>query len=83
MATNHPSTIHHRWLLGLHDTTAWWFCYDREQAVALDIDLLDTVLSAQTGAMAVVYADYCTVPDELMLARGARFKKIPRDIPRL
>lgn len=82
-AGQEPPTGAHRWLLGLHDRTAWWFCYDREQAVVLDIDLLSSILAAKTGETSVVYADYCTVPDEVMQARGIRFKKIPRDIPRL
>ena len=76
-------TNQHRWLMGVNEGTAWWFCYEREQAVVLDVDLFSTVVSAKTGETAVVYADYCTLPDDLMQARGIRFKKIPRDIPRL
>ncbi len=76
-------TNQHRWLMGVNEGTAWWFCYEREQAVVLDVDLFSTVVSAKTGETSVVYADYCTLPDDLMQTRGIRFKKIPRDIPRL
>ena len=81
--TNNQSTNNHPWLLGVHEDTAWWFCYARERAIVLDVDLFSTVLVAKAGGTNVVYADYCTLPDELMQARGIRFKKIPRDIPRL
>ncbi len=83
VAVGEGGSLQHPWLLGVHEGTAWWFCYDREQAVVLDIELLSTILAAKTGETAVVYADYCTLPDDLMQARGIRFKKIPRDIPRL
>ncbi|MFN4254303.1 MAG: site-specific DNA-methyltransferase, partial [Saprospiraceae bacterium] len=69
----------HRYFLGSHEGTAWWFCYERERAVALDLGLFAEVLAAKTGEATVVYADYCTVPDALMQARNVRFKKIPRD----
>ena len=83
MVLSEVGPLPHPWLLGVHESTAWWFCYDRAQAVVLDIDLLSTILSTKAGETAVVYADYCTLPDDLMQARGIRFKKIPRDIPRL
>lgn len=73
----------HPWLLGSHDGTDWWFCYDRERAVSLDLTLLATLKKDKTGAAIVAYADYCTLPDDLLKKENIRFKKIPRDVPRL
>jgi len=78
-----PQQEKHPWLLGTHDGTDWWFCYDRERAVSLDIVLLGALKKGKVGTATVVYADYCTLPDDLLKKENIRFKKIPRDVPRL
>ena len=80
-----PAPDAHRYFLGQHEGTAWWFCYEAAEAVALNPALFGQILAEKPAGCtaAVVYADYCTVPDATLAARHIRFKKIPRDIPRL
>lgn len=73
----------HPWLLGSHDGTDWWFCYEREHAVSLDLAVLATLKKGKIGTAIVAYADFCTLPDDLLKKENIRFKKIPRDVPRL
>ena len=67
--------------LGIHESTAYYFCYDSEATTMLDYDLLGTI---QTQAeQYIIYADSCTLSDEYLQQKHIIFKKIPRDITRL
>lgn len=67
--------------LGIHEGTAYYFCYNPELVTTLDYDLLGTF---QTRAKQyIVYADSCILSDEYLQQKHIIFKKIPRDITRL
>lgn len=67
--------------LGIHEGTAYYFCYDPEATTTLDYELLGTI---QTQAeQYIIYADSCTLSDEYLQQKHIIFKKIPRDITRL
>lgn len=67
--------------LGIHEDTAYYFCYDPEATTTLGYELLGTI---QTPAeQYIIYADSCTLADEYLQQKHIIFKKIPRDITRL
>ncbi|XWW48531.1 site-specific DNA-methyltransferase (plasmid) [Fibrella sp. USSR17] len=67
--------------LGVHEGTAYYFCYDAKATTTLDYDLLGTFLTR--AEQYIVYADSCLLPDEYLQQKQIIFKKIPRDITRL
>ena len=74
-----PNTEPYR--LGIHEGTAYYFCYDPEATTTLDYELLGSI---QTQAeQYIIYADSCTLSDEYLQQKHIIFKKIPRDITRL
>lgn len=67
--------------LGTNDSTAYYFCYEKDSIVTLDMDLLATVtIKAESYVM---YADQCGLSDEELKRFGITFRKIPRDIAKL
>lgn len=74
--------------LGISRGTAYFLAYSNEHATSLDRSLLARAVRLLRDRAAsyegiVVYADACTLPQELMDAHGIVFRKIPRDIPAL
>ena len=67
--------------LGIHEGTAYYFCYDSEATTTLDYELLGNILTQ--AEQYIIYADSCTLSDEYLQQKHIIFKKIPRDITRL
>ncbi|MEZ0542703.1 site-specific DNA-methyltransferase [Fibrella arboris] len=67
--------------MGVHEGTAYYFCYNAEATTTLDYDLLGTFLTR--AEQYIVYADSCLLPDDYLQQKQIIFKKIPRDITRL
>ena len=77
----HGGEREHPYCLGVHNGTAYYFYYKREEITTLDYDFLAT-LPDRAGSM-VIYADRCAIGEETLSGMGIVFKKIPRDITRL
>lgn len=67
--------------MGLHVSSAYYFCYEKDRAVTLNRELLHTVKTR--AASYVMYADLCTLSEAELEKYHITFKKIPRDITRL
>lgn len=67
--------------LGTSRDTAYYFYYERDRRTTLNFDFLETVDPEAEGYL--IYADVCTVPDEVLKKENITFKKIPRDIVRV
>ena len=70
-----------KYLLGVHQDTAYYFIYEKEKATTLDKRFLSKIKT--DAAHYVIYADTCTISDEKLLSYGITFKKIPRDIAQI
>lgn len=67
--------------LGSYVGTAYYFCYETEEATTLNRTFLHTI---QTKAdHYVIYADRCTLSEAELSRFHMTFKKIPRDMARL
>ena len=67
--------------LGSYVGTAYYFCYEAEEATTLSRAFLHTI---QTKAdHYVIYADRCTLSEAELSRFHMTFKKIPRDMARL
>ena len=69
------------YLLGVHNDTARYFYYKREEITTLNYEFLSTIPKA--AGRTVIYADRCAVSDAELDNMGVTFRKIPRDIARL
>lgn len=69
------------YLLGVADGTAYYFCYEKNEAVKLDRPLLRKLKTK--AERYVIYADMCLLGKAELEKYGITFKKIPRDITRL
>lgn len=70
--------------VGEHAGQAVVFHYDPAATTTLDFEFLER-LSFPEGRPehVTVYADYCTLTDDVLKRAGLTFKKIPRDVSRL
>ena len=68
------------YFLGVHDSTAYYFCYNPDQQMVLSDSLLGQL--RHRGEQYVIYADACAVSDDDLKRWNITFKKIPRDIAR-
>lgn len=68
------------YLLGVKDGTAYYFCYERARAVALNRALLRKLRTKAESY--VVFADTCLLDEAALRRLRIAFKKIPRDIAR-
>lgn len=66
------------YLLGVQDDTAYYFCYEKDGATALNDTLLGRLKTR--AARYVIYADTCALSDEELKHWNITYKKIPRDI---
>lgn len=67
--------------LSTYNGTAYYFYYEENRKTALDADFLKTISENENGY--VIYADICTITDEMLQKMNITFKKIPRDIAKL
>ena len=67
--------------LGSYVGTAYYFCYEKDEATTLNREFLHTVKTKDDYY--VIYADRCTLSDAELAKFQITFKKIPRDIARL
>lgn len=67
--------------LSTYNGTAYYFYYEKNRKTALDADFLKTISENEKGY--VIYADICTIADEMLQKMNVTFKKIPRDIAKL
>lgn len=74
------STVTDPYYLGLHEDTAYYFLYEKDDLTTLDFDFLGSV-SVKAGQY-VFYASNCLLPSEFMLEHNIIFKKVSRDIKR-
>ena len=68
------------YLLGSHNGTAYYFCYERGRTVALNRALLRKIKAKAESY--VVFADTCLLDEATLQRLRITFKKIPRDIAR-
>ena len=66
------------YLLGVQDDTAYYFCYEKDGATALNDTLLGRLKTK--AERYVIYADTCALSDEELKHWNITYKKIPRDI---
>jgi adenine-specific DNA-methyltransferase len=69
-----------RYLMGIHQDTAYYFYYEAQRATTLDEAFLRT-LDGQSSQY-IIYADMSLLGEQLMKKLNIIFKKIPRDITR-
>ena len=67
--------------LGTSRDTAYYFYYERDRRTTLNYDFLESVTPNAEGYL--IYADVCTIPEEMLKQYNIMFKKIPRDIVRV
>lgn len=70
-----------KYFLDVHNSTAYYFYYEKEMSTTLDRKFLNTIKSKTDSY--VIYADINTLSSNELLKYGITFKKIPRDIARL
>ncbi|KHM51936.1 adenine-specific DNA-methyltransferase [Anaerovibrio lipolyticus DSM 3074] len=68
--------------LGTNFGTAYYFCYDKENAVTMDFELLNEAVKTRADAY-VIYADNCALSDSQLQKYNITFRKIPRDITKI
>ena len=66
------------YLLGIQDDIAYYFCYEKDVATALNDTLLGRLKTR--AEQYVIYADTCALSDEELKHWNITYKKIPRDI---
>lgn len=69
-----------QYFLGIKESTAYYFIYEKESLTTLDYDTLSTIKTK--ASQYVIYADNCLLPKDFMMKKNIVFKKIPRDVTR-
>lgn len=69
------------YLLGVYNSTAYYFLYEEDKATSLDMSFLSKIKEKQDAY--IIYADACTIAESNLAKWNITFKKIPRDIPKL
>jgi adenine-specific DNA-methyltransferase len=69
-----------KYLLDTYNSTGYYFYYEKDSFTTLSYDTLNIV--TEKAEQYVIYADVCTLPQEMMTKKSIVFKKIPRDIKR-
>ncbi len=70
-----------KYLLGVHNDFAYYFCYERDRVTTLNHSFLRNIKTQAQGYL--VYADVNALSAEEMEKYRITFKKIPRDIANL
>ena len=70
-----------KYMLDTHNGTSYYFYYTKDELTTLNYESLNIVV--ERAEAYVIYADVCTIPEEVLAARNIVFKKIPRDIKRV
>lgn len=83
METNGAADIRNdnSYLLGVYNSTAYYFLYEEDKATSLDMSFLSKIKEKQDAY--IIYADACTIAESNLAKWNITFKKIPRDIPKL
>ena len=83
METNGVADIRNdnSYLLGIYNSTAYYFLYEEDKATSLDMSFLSEIKEKQDAY--IIYADACTIAESNLAKWNITFKKIPRDIPKL
>ncbi len=76
-----PEISEHKYYLGKHNDTGYYFYYDPQKITVLDYAFLATITEKNDGT--IIYADRCAIGEDKLNQMGIVFKKIPRDISRL
>ena len=76
-----PADRDHRYYLGSHNDTGYYFYYEPQQITVLDYGFLATI--TEKSSQIVIYADRCAIHDDALAQMNLVFKKIPRDISKL
>lgn len=71
------------YFLGCFNRAAYHLMYEPDRVTTLTTDYLRTLASNERDDSVVVYADVCTVPEQILRQYNVTFKKIPRDITKL
>ena len=75
-----PAATEEKYLLGVDEGTAYYFCYGAEGAVALDWKFLSTIKTR--AAKYVIYAEECYLSESEREKYGIMFKCVPDDVRR-
>lgn len=67
--------------LSTYNGTAYYFYYEEDRKTTLDADFLKIIREKKNEY--VIYADTCTISDNMLEKFNITFKKIPRDIAKL
>ncbi len=70
----------HKYLLDILNNTGYYFYYEPEELTKLSNETLNII--AEKSEQYIIYADFCLLDKNIMLAKNIIFKKIPRDIKR-
>lgn len=83
METNGVADIRNdnSYLLGIYNSTAYYFLYEGDKATSLDMSFLSEIKEKQDAY--IIYADACTIAESNLAKWNITFRKIPRDIPKL
>lgn len=76
----YPAVNKEEHLLGVSNSTAYYFYYYIDKRTTLDDSFLRTIKTK--AEQYIIYADNCILDNELMQRHHIIFKKIPRDITR-
>lgn len=69
-----------KYLLGTHNSTAYYFYYEKNSMTTLDESFLRRLKTK--AQQYIIYADNCLLDNDFMNRHNIVFKKIPRDITR-
>ena len=69
------------YLLDTFSGTAYYFYYERNRLTNLSIDSLNKIVEDRSSQY-IIYADTCTIDEEMRNELNVVFKQIPRDIKR-
>lgn len=73
--------VDNSYMLGVHNNTAYYFLYEKDEVTTLDIGFLAEIKEKQDAY--IIYADTCTIAESNLAKWNITFKKIPRDISKL
>jgi len=66
--------------LDILNNTGYYFYYEKDKLTKLSNETLSII--AEKSEQYIIYADFCLLDKNVMLAKNIIFKKIPRDIKR-
>ena len=76
--TRQPLEVDDEYYLGTYNDTAYYFCYNHDENIILDRNLIDKLKDNATKK--VIYASACNLSGKILFDKNITFKKIQRDI---